>query len=172
MLYRVTPACNLPSKRKSDGKLVICNLQKTPFDDEADILIHAKTDQIMSLLMEKLAIPIPEYIHEIEFKVSIDNDMKLLTIFDSSVNFREMFNSFDIIDSNMNKVKLRAQNYSGGRILKGNLKNISNGDEIRLVFEVNIMNPIKSEIQILSTCKIIMKINTFSNTLNHLISQE
>ncbi len=122
--------------------------------------------------MEKLAISIPEYIHEIEFKVSIANDMKLLTIFDSSVNFREMFNSFDIIDSNMNKVKLRAQNYSGGRILKGNLKNFSSGDEIRLVYEVNIMNPIKSEIQILSSCKVIIKINTFSNTINHLISPE
>ena len=158
--------------RKKDGKLVICNLQKTPFDDEADILIHAKTDQVMSLLMENLSIPIPEYIHEIEFKVSIADDMKSLTIFDSSVNIREMFNSFRIVDLNMNEVKLRAQNYSFGRILKGNLKNYSSDDQIKLMFEVNTINRIKSEIQIQSSCKVILKINTFKSTLNYTISSE
>ena len=119
-----------------------------------------------------MSIPIPEYIHEIEFKVSIADDMKSLTIFDSSVNIREMFNSFRIVDLNMNEVKLRAQNYSFGRILKGNLKNYSSDDQIKLMFEVNTINRIKSEIQIQSSCKVILKINTFKSTLNYTISSE
>ena len=54
-----------------------------------------------------MSIPIPEYIHEIEFKVSIADDMKSLTVFGSSVNFREVFDLFYIIDSHNNKYRLK-----------------------------------------------------------------
>ena len=158
--------------RKCDGKLVICNLQITDFDDEAQILIHGKTDQIMSLLMQRLSIPIPEYIHEIQFRVSISENMRSLTIFDSSVNFREMFNSFLIIDSNMNEIKLRSQKYSGGRIVKGKLNSYSNQDELIMRFEVNILHPIKSEIQIIPPCRVIIKINTSRSTLSHVVNKD
>jgi len=57
---RVAPACNLPEKSyKNKGNLVICNLQKTPYDKYASLVIHAKTDQVMELLCKELNITIP-----------------------------------------------------------------------------------------------------------------
>ena len=43
------------------GKLVIINLQKTPKDKKANLVIHAKCDDIMSALMPQLQHPIPSY---------------------------------------------------------------------------------------------------------------
>jgi len=58
---RVSPACNLPeASYKNGGHLVICNLQKTPYDKYAALVIHAKTDDVMTLLMEELKLEIPK----------------------------------------------------------------------------------------------------------------
>lgn len=43
------------------GKLVIINLQKTPKDRKADLVIHAKCDDIMQQIMTRLELPIPPY---------------------------------------------------------------------------------------------------------------
>jgi NAD+-dependent protein deacetylase sirtuin 6 len=60
---RVSPACNMPeSSYKNGGHLVICNLQKTPYDKYASLVIHAKTDDVMTRLMQELSIPIPEFV--------------------------------------------------------------------------------------------------------------
>jgi len=57
---RVAPACNLPEKSyKNKGHLVICNLQKTPYDKYAALVIHAKTDTVMQLLFKELGYEIP-----------------------------------------------------------------------------------------------------------------
>ena len=48
----------------SGGKLVIINLQKTPKDKKADLIIHAKCDDIMQHLMTRLKIPVPVYIRK------------------------------------------------------------------------------------------------------------
>jgi NAD+-dependent protein deacetylase sirtuin 6 len=53
----VQPAASFPDKCfKNGGKLVIINLQKTPFDSLASIRIFAKTDDVMRMLMEELHI--------------------------------------------------------------------------------------------------------------------
>jgi len=58
---RVSPACNLPEHSyHNKGHLIICNLQKTPYDKYAKIVIHAPTDVVMTKLMEELGLPIPE----------------------------------------------------------------------------------------------------------------
>eukprot|EP00026_Physarum_polycephalum_P008961 Phypoly_transcript_09068.p1 GENE.Phypoly_transcript_09068~~Phypoly_transcript_09068.p1 ORF type:complete len:418 (+),score=44.66 Phypoly_transcript_09068:111-1364(+) len=61
---RVSPACHLPliPIRKDSGRLVIVNLQKTPYDKEADLRIWAPTDVVFSMLMEKLGVPVPNEI--------------------------------------------------------------------------------------------------------------
>jgi len=61
---RVSPACNLPiiPIRENKGKLVICNLQKTPYDQEADLRIWAPTDVIFDMLMRELNVEIPQVI--------------------------------------------------------------------------------------------------------------
>ena len=54
---RVEPACSIPLATKlGGGRMVMCNLQKTPKDEAADLIIHAKCDDVMNLLMSKLKI--------------------------------------------------------------------------------------------------------------------
>ena len=43
------------------GKLVIVNLQKTPKDKKANLVIHARCDDLMSALMCQLQHPLPSY---------------------------------------------------------------------------------------------------------------
>jgi mono-ADP-ribosyltransferase sirtuin 6 len=59
---RVSPACDQPASTvQKGGKLVICNLQKTPLTNMATMQIYAKTDTVMAMLMERLSIPIPPF---------------------------------------------------------------------------------------------------------------
>ena len=68
---RVEPACELPMMRKRRGRLVICNLQATPYDSKADLVIHSRTDVVMVRLMEKLGIQIPEFVYMFSLQVSL-----------------------------------------------------------------------------------------------------
>jgi len=58
---RVQPACSLPSHthRYNRGHMVICNLQKTPYDDHAAFLLRGKTDHVIELLMKHLNLEFP-----------------------------------------------------------------------------------------------------------------
>jgi len=60
----VSPANEIPevAGQRRGAKLVICNLQNTPLDSLADLRVHAKTDDLMDRVMEKLDIPIPPFI--------------------------------------------------------------------------------------------------------------
>lgn len=52
---KVGPACDMPAQvAKNGGKLVIVNLQHTPFDGQASLVIHARCDEVMRLLAEEL----------------------------------------------------------------------------------------------------------------------
>jgi mono-ADP-ribosyltransferase sirtuin 6 len=46
---QINPAGEIPlyCKQQKSGKLVICNLQPTKLDDEADLVIHGYVDHIM-----------------------------------------------------------------------------------------------------------------------------
>lgn len=58
----VSPANQMPARTaKGGGKLIICNLQKTPLTKMADFQIFAKTDVMMNMLMERLSLPIPPF---------------------------------------------------------------------------------------------------------------
>eukprot|EP01111_Echinosteliopsis_oligospora_P013355 TRINITY_DN4772_c0_g1_i1.p1 TRINITY_DN4772_c0_g1~~TRINITY_DN4772_c0_g1_i1.p1 ORF type:complete len:560 (+),score=103.12 TRINITY_DN4772_c0_g1_i1:354-2033(+) len=53
----VQPAASFPDKCfKNNGKLIIVNLQKTPYDSVADVRIYCKTDIFMQMLMQELGI--------------------------------------------------------------------------------------------------------------------
>ncbi|XP_077989093.1 NAD-dependent protein deacylase sirtuin-6-like [Glandiceps talaboti] len=59
---QIIPSGNLPLlTRKGGGKLIICNLQPTKHDKKADLLIHGYVDDIISQVMQKLGLPIPDY---------------------------------------------------------------------------------------------------------------
>eukprot|EP01129_Flabellula_baltica_P009131 TRINITY_DN3679_c0_g1_i1.p1 TRINITY_DN3679_c0_g1~~TRINITY_DN3679_c0_g1_i1.p1 ORF type:complete len:566 (-),score=116.25 TRINITY_DN3679_c0_g1_i1:18-1652(-) len=75
---KVRPACEIPSRiyQKSNGKMVLCNLQKTPFDRHAELIVRGYIDDIFKIVMEELDIEIPmttpegydipEYVDDIE----------------------------------------------------------------------------------------------------------
>lgn len=68
---RITPVCDLPEQVQSHGgKLVIVNLQETPKDHRADLVIHAKCDQVMALLLKHMEVKVPPYIRVDKARIS------------------------------------------------------------------------------------------------------
>jgi len=64
---RVSPACEMPrSTHTHGGKLVVINLQKTPLDGLCSVRIFAKTDEVMTKLMEKLGLSIHDYVDSLK----------------------------------------------------------------------------------------------------------
>ncbi|KAF3059425.1 NAD-dependent protein deacetylase SRT1 [Daldinia childiae] len=60
----VPPASGIPETvgTRKAAKLVICNLQETPLDGLVDQRIYSKADELMTRVMAKLDIPIPQFI--------------------------------------------------------------------------------------------------------------
>jgi NAD-dependent SIR2 family protein deacetylase len=74
----VQPACLLPGYiyKKPGGKMVICNLQKTSYDNQAALTIHGQTDDFIYLVMKELGIEIPRSTDSFvipNYKEEIDN---------------------------------------------------------------------------------------------------
>ncbi|KAK9801395.1 hypothetical protein WJX73_005987 [Symbiochloris irregularis] len=60
---QITPACNLPLRTKrAGGRIVIINLQKTPKDKQAALVLHARCDEVMAGVMGHLGRVIPPFI--------------------------------------------------------------------------------------------------------------
>ncbi|XP_021906115.1 NAD-dependent protein deacetylase SRT1 [Carica papaya] len=60
---QITPACNLPLKSlRGGGKIVIVNLQKTPKDKDASLVIHGFVDMVIAGVMDLLNLQIPPYV--------------------------------------------------------------------------------------------------------------
>ncbi|PKA46333.1 NAD-dependent protein deacetylase SRT1 [Apostasia shenzhenica] len=60
---QITPACNLPQKSlNGGGKIVIVNLQPTPKDKKAILVINAQVDKVIAGVMDYLNLRIPPYI--------------------------------------------------------------------------------------------------------------
>ncbi|XP_031407124.1 NAD-dependent protein deacetylase SRT1 isoform X2 [Punica granatum] len=60
---QITPACNLPLKcLQGGGKIIIVNLQKTPKDKKASLVIHGFVDKVVSGVMNLLNLQIPPFV--------------------------------------------------------------------------------------------------------------
>ncbi|KAB1215098.1 NAD-dependent protein deacetylase SRT1 [Morella rubra] len=60
---QITPACNLPLKSlRGGGKIVIVNLQKTPKDKKASLVIHGPVDKVIAGVMDELNLQIPPFV--------------------------------------------------------------------------------------------------------------
>lgn len=60
---QITPACNLPLKSiRGGGKIVIINLQPTPKDKKASLVIRGLVDKVIAGVMDILNLRIPPYI--------------------------------------------------------------------------------------------------------------
>ena len=78
---RVQPAASMPLETVNNkGNLVICNLQKTPIDQYATLVIHAKCDDIMELLMKKLGYQIPTWQMKKRLNVALSKDKKQIEV--------------------------------------------------------------------------------------------
>ncbi|KAM7277649.1 hypothetical protein ACFE04_004783 [Oxalis oulophora] len=60
---QITPACNLPLKAlRGGGKIVIVNLQKTPKDKKASLVIHGFVDKVITEVMKLLNMRIAPFV--------------------------------------------------------------------------------------------------------------
>jgi NAD+-dependent protein deacetylase sirtuin 6 len=59
---QIRPICNLPNvAKRHGGRVAIVNLQKTPKNKLADVVIHGKCDEVMQQVMQELQRPLPLY---------------------------------------------------------------------------------------------------------------
>ncbi|XP_057949154.1 NAD-dependent protein deacetylase SRT1 isoform X2 [Malania oleifera] len=69
---QITPACNLPLKSlRGGGKIVIVNLQKTPKDKKASLVIHGLVDRVIAGAMELLNLQISPFVRIDLLQVSL-----------------------------------------------------------------------------------------------------
>ena len=76
---RVNPACNLPLHGK---QFVLINLQKTPYDNAANVRVWGKCDKFMKMVMDELKIKVEPY-----DKNENDNDDTLREVSDFPINW-------------------------------------------------------------------------------------
>jgi hypothetical protein len=60
---KVTPAADVPATvaEKPGATLAIVNLQATPLDDAADVVVSAPVDDVMRVVMARLGIDVPPF---------------------------------------------------------------------------------------------------------------
>ncbi|KAL8264463.1 hypothetical protein R6Q59_022593 [Mikania micrantha] len=67
---QITPACNLPLKAiRNGGKMVIVNLQQTPKDNKASLVIRGFVDKVMAEVLQLLKMPIAPYVRVDLFQI-------------------------------------------------------------------------------------------------------
>ncbi|XP_062169613.1 NAD-dependent protein deacetylase SRT1 isoform X2 [Alnus glutinosa] len=75
---QITPACNLPLKSlRGGGKIVIVNLQKTPKDKKASIVIHGRVDKVVAGVMDLLNRQIPPFVRIDLFQVILTQALSI-----------------------------------------------------------------------------------------------
>ncbi|KAG4920694.1 hypothetical protein JHK82_049643 [Glycine max] len=78
---QITPACNLPLKAlRGGGKVVIVNLQKTPKDKKASLVIHGFVDKVIAGVMDQLNMQISPFVRIDLFQIilvqALSNDKR------------------------------------------------------------------------------------------------
>ncbi|KAL2245220.1 UNVERIFIED_CONTAM: NAD-dependent protein deacetylase SRT1 [Sesamum indicum] len=75
---QITPACNLPLKcLRGGGKIVIVNLQKTPKDKKASLVIHGLVDKVIAGVMNMLNMCIPPFVRIDLFQIILTQALSL-----------------------------------------------------------------------------------------------
>lgn len=104
----VTPAADLPKKTvKCGGRLVICNMQKTPLDEIAALRVFARTDTFMKMVMEELHIPISKWM--LQRRLKLQRNTKSLRITGLSRD--------NLPDSFIKTVMIKSSNNNGCNVL-------------------------------------------------------
>jgi len=101
----VSPACDMPKTvaKNLNGKLVICNLQKTPLDSHASLKIYSKCDKLMEFVMQRLSIDVPEFILHRRVKINSVSDEITLQALDFDGTPATIFSSVCYGSTELNK---------------------------------------------------------------------
>lgn len=72
----VTPANGIPQVcgMRRNSKLVICNLQNTPFDHISEMRVYSEADSLMTRVMQGLELPIPTFILKRRLVITAETD--------------------------------------------------------------------------------------------------
>ncbi|KAL6364371.1 hypothetical protein LRP88_01771 [Fusarium phalaenopsidis] len=72
----VTPASGIPQicGIRRNVKLVICNLQNTPFDHISEMRVYSEADNLMTRVMQGLGLPIPTFILKRRLVITAETD--------------------------------------------------------------------------------------------------
>ncbi|WVZ84030.1 hypothetical protein U9M48_031110 [Paspalum notatum var. saurae] len=74
---QITPACNMPLMSiKNGGRVAIVNLQATPKDKKASLVIHGLVDKVIAGVMSKLNLRIPPYIRTDFVQITLRHSLK------------------------------------------------------------------------------------------------
>nr|B8ARK7.2 RecName: Full=NAD-dependent protein deacetylase SRT1; AltName: Full=Regulatory protein SIR2 homolog 1; AltName: Full=SIR2-like protein 1; Short=OsSIRT1 [Oryza sativa Indica Group] len=74
---QITPACNMPLlSLKNGGRVAIVNLQATPKDKKASLVIHGLVDKVIAGVMYMMNLRIPPYIRTDFVQISLRNSVK------------------------------------------------------------------------------------------------
>ncbi|KAJ0053939.1 hypothetical protein Pint_01825 [Pistacia integerrima] len=75
---QIIPACNLPLKTlRGGGKIIIVNLQPTPKDKKASLVIHGLVDKVIAGVIHDLNLSIPPYVQVDLFQISLTQFSRL-----------------------------------------------------------------------------------------------
>ncbi|XP_051126070.1 NAD-dependent protein deacetylase SRT1 [Andrographis paniculata] len=75
---QITPACNLPLRcLKGGGEIVIVNLQKTPKDKKASLVIHGRVDKVIGGVMNALNMRIPPFVRVDLFQIVLSEALSV-----------------------------------------------------------------------------------------------
>jgi len=151
---RVSPACELPLMKRPEGKLVICNLQKTPYDLKADIRLHTTTDNFMRILMKHLDLKIPDFVFEFNFQVNIDKESRLISVRNCSTNLKLLVQSCIVIDSEGKCLQAGPK-----ECFKAKYSSIDNKKGVELKLEFNFLYPLERSLQLFCSSVIYFKLN-------------
>ncbi|KAF8740830.1 hypothetical protein HU200_013710 [Digitaria exilis] len=74
---QITPACNMPLMSiKNGGRVAIVNLQATPKDKKASLVIHGLVDKVITGVMTKLNLRIPPYVRTDLVRITLRHSLK------------------------------------------------------------------------------------------------
>ena len=80
--FAVSPACDMPrTTARTQGKLVICNLQTTPLEDDCYLHLYARCDIVMKGLMERLGLIIPPFTLNRTISMAISHKKRFFFLF-------------------------------------------------------------------------------------------
>lgn len=75
---QITPACNLPLKcLRGRGEIVIVNLQETPKDKKASLVIHGPVDKVIAGVMNMLNLHVPPFVRIDLFQIVLTESLSL-----------------------------------------------------------------------------------------------